>query len=54
MRVRAVDAEMAIAFAERNTLGFMETSALDSTHVEEAFTKILTGESLPLLLCGSM
>ena len=40
--VRAVDAEVAIAFAERNTLGFMETSALDSTHVEEAFTKILT------------
>ena len=40
--VRAVDAEVAISFAERNTLGFMETSALDSTHVEEAFTKILT------------
>ena len=44
--VRAVDAEMAIAFAEQNTLGFMETSALDSTHVEEAFTKILTGKSM--------
>ena len=40
--VRAVDAEVAISFAEHNTLGFMETSALDSTHVEEAFTKILT------------
>lgn len=39
--VRAVDAEMAIIFAEKNTLGFMETSALDSTHVEEAFNKIL-------------
>lgn len=40
--VRAVSAEDAIAFAEEHKLGFMETSALDSTHVEEAFTKILT------------
>ena len=44
--VRAVPAEKAIAFAEQNKLGFMETSALDSTHVEESFTKILTGRSV--------
>lgn len=29
---------------EKNTLSFIETSALDSTNVEEAFKNILTGE----------
>ena len=29
--------------AERNTLSFIETSALDSTNVEQAFVQILTG-----------
>ncbi len=28
---------------EKNTLSFIETSALDSTNVEEAFKNILTG-----------
>jgi len=31
------------AFAERNGLSFIETSALDSTNVETAFQNILTG-----------
>ena len=29
--------------SEKNTLSFIETSALDSTNVEEAFKNILTG-----------
>lgn len=33
-----------ICISERNTLSFIETSALDSTNVEAAFTNILTGE----------
>jgi hypothetical protein len=32
-----------MAFAERNNLAFIETSALDSTGVNEAFRQILTG-----------
>ena len=35
--------ETAMAFAENNNLAFIETSALDSTGVEEAFRQILTG-----------
>ena len=31
-------------FARANNLSFMETSALDATNVEAAFTSILTGE----------
>ncbi len=33
-----------MAFAESNNLAFIETSALDSTGVEEAFRQILTGK----------
>lgn len=40
---RAVSTEDAMAFAERNNLAFIETSALDSTGVNEAFRQILTG-----------
>ena len=32
------------AFAEKNNLSFIETSALDSTNVETAFHNILTGD----------
>uniref|UniRef100_A0A3P9AH34 small monomeric GTPase n=1 Tax=Esox lucius TaxID=8010 RepID=A0A3P9AH34_ESOLU len=42
--LRAVPTDEARAFAEKNTLSFIETSALDSTNVEEAFKNILTGE----------
>jgi Ras-related protein Rab-11A len=42
---RAVSTDDAMAFAERNNLAFIETSALDATGVEEAFRQILTGMS---------
>lgn len=41
--LRAVPSEEAKAFAEKNGLSFIETSALDSTNVEAAFQNILTG-----------
>ena len=39
--------EEAKAFAEKHGLSFIETSALDSTNVEEAFVNILTGKIPP-------
>lgn len=33
-----------LVVAERNSLSFIETSALDSTNVEQAFVQILTGK----------
>jgi hypothetical protein len=45
--LRTVSTEEAMAFAEANDLAFIETSALDSTGVETAFHKILTGAALP-------
>jgi len=39
---RAVSTEAAMAFAEANNLAFIETSALESTGVEQAFRQILT------------
>ena len=41
--LRAVPTDESKAFAEKNTLSFIETSALDSTNVETAFHNILTG-----------
>ncbi|MBN3318778.1 RB11A protein, partial [Atractosteus spatula] len=40
--LRAVPTDEARAFAEKNGLSFIETSALDSTNVETAFQTILT------------
>lgn len=40
--LRAVPTEEARVFAEKNSLSFIETSALDSTNVELAFQNILT------------
>ncbi|KAK2082184.1 Ras- protein Rab-11B, partial [Saguinus oedipus] len=40
--LRAVPTNEAHAFAEKNNLSFIETSALDSTNIEEAFKNILT------------
>ena len=43
--LRAVPTDESKAFAEKNSLSFIETSALDSTNVETAFHNILTGNS---------
>ncbi|TMW69845.1 hypothetical protein Poli38472_002001 [Pythium oligandrum] len=40
--LRAVSTEEAMAFAEKNNLAFIETSALEATGVDTAFTRILT------------
>jgi len=40
--LRAVQTDVASGFAEKHNLFFIETSALDSTNVDTAFTKILT------------
>jgi len=39
---RAVSTEDAMAFAQKNSLAFIETSALDATGVDDAFKQILT------------
>ena len=41
--LRAVPTSEAQAFAEKQGLSFIETSALDSTNVESAFGTLLTG-----------
>lgn len=40
--LRAVSTEEAMAFAEKNNLAFIETSALEATGVDSAFQRILT------------
>ena len=51
--LRAVSTEDATTFAERENTFFMETSALESLNVENAFTEVLTQishlESAPYL-----
>ena len=42
--LRAVPTDDAKGYAEQRNLSFIETSALDSTNVEQAFQTILTGE----------
>lgn len=42
LHLRAVSVEEGKSFAEREGLYFMETSALDSTNVENSFTQVLT------------
>ena len=39
---RAVPTEEAIQFAQTNNIAFIETSALDTTGVDEAFRQLLT------------
>jgi len=46
--LREVPTETAKEFAEKNSLSFIETSALESTNVELAFQNILTGSILVL------
>jgi signal recognition particle receptor subunit beta len=43
--LRAVPTDDAKGYAEQRGLSFIETSALDSTNVEQAFQTILTGQS---------
>lgn len=50
--LRAVPTDEARAFAERNELSFIETSALDSTNVETAFQNILTGNDKKKIMGG--
>jgi len=40
--LRQVKVEDATAFAEKNSLAFLETSALDATNVETAFQRVVT------------
>ena len=41
--LRSVPSDEAKSFSEKNGVSFIETSALDSTNVEQAFQTILTG-----------
>jgi small GTP-binding protein len=43
--LRAVATDDSKSYAEQRNLSFIETSALDSTNVEQAFQTILTGEN---------
>jgi len=43
--LRAVKVEEASIFAEKNSLAFLETSALDSSNVEAAFQRVVTGKT---------
>lgn len=38
---RVVKPEDGLAYSQKNSMAFMETSALDSTNVDEAFEKIV-------------
>lgn len=42
--LKKVRTEDAALFAEKNSLAFLETSALNSTNVELAFQKVVTGK----------
>ena len=43
--LRVVKSEDAAVFAEKHGLDFMETSALDASHIDEAFQKLVTGDN---------
>lgn len=49
--MRQVNTDEAKDFCEKNDLFFIETSALDSTNVELAFKKILSGKLLSKSYC---
>ncbi len=46
--LRAVREDEAQAYAEKHKMMFIETSALDSTNVEDAFQNLLQGEALDI------
>lgn len=43
--LRVVKSEDAAIFAEKHQLDFIETSALDANHIDEAFQKLVTGDN---------
>ena len=48
--LRQIKVEDATAFAEKNKLAFLETSALDATNVEVAFQRVITGNiKIPII-----
>lgn len=47
--LRAVNTDEAMFFAKQNNLFFLETSALDSTNVENAFVQLLQGLKIVFL-----
>ena len=42
VNLRAVKTQEGVSFSQKNQIGFIETSALDSTNIELAFERILT------------
>ncbi len=44
--LRAVSTDEAADFAQNNSLSFLETSALDSTNIEQAFENVLIGNNV--------
>ena len=51
--LRSVPTDEARAFAEKHSLSFIETSALDCTNVETAFHNILTGKLLKVFVSNN-
>ena len=49
--LRSVKTEEATQFAEKNGLAFLETSALDSSNVEAAFQKVVSGKEKKGFYC---
>jgi len=48
--LREVKTEEASMFAKKNNLAFIETSALDATNVENAFTRTIIGFYFKLII----
>ena len=48
--LRAVKTEEAALFAEKNSLAFLETSALDASNVESSFQRVVSGKKIKKIL----
>ena len=51
---REVSTDEAKAYAEKNSMMFIETSAKDGTNVEEAFLNLVTGQHCSFLVSQAM